>query len=146
MVARSRAVRAVATIGAVLQGMVIVFQTVLAAGSPWAVAAWGGQYTVLPLRLRIASAAAVVVLSLGCWVLLARANLMNPGAQSRTIRIACWAFAAYLALNTLANGLSPSRIERNVTTPVSAILSVCFIVVARWPYEKRARPASRPNP
>ena len=137
MVAPSRAVRAVATIGAVVQGMVIVFQAVLAAGSPWAVAAWGGQYTVLPIRLRIASAAAVVVLSLGCWVLLARANVMNPGAQSRTIRIACWAFAAYLALNTLANALSPSRIERNVMTPVSAILGVCFIVVAGSPYKKK---------
>ena len=57
--------------------VVIVFQVLLAAGLPLGRAAWGGQYRVLPPRLRWGSVAAALVLGAAAWVILARANLVG---------------------------------------------------------------------
>lgn len=125
-----RMVRGAAIFGAVLQAAVAMFQLLLAAGLPFGAAAWGGRHRVLPTNLRIGSAAAAAVLMSGAWIILARANVARPGPGSRFIRGTCWVFAGYLAFNTLANAASTSMMERVILTPVTVILTVCFVVVA----------------
>jgi hypothetical protein len=115
---------------AVLLSLMTLFQLLLAAGLPLGQAAWGGQHRVLPRRLRYGSLAAAVILGFALWVILARASLVAPGPEPLWVRVASWAFAAYLALNTLGNLASKSRFERTVMTPATVFLAVCFIVVS----------------
>ena len=63
-------------------------------------------------------------------VILARADLVSPGANSTFVRVVSWALAAFLALDTLGNLSSNSRLERVVMTPAAATLAICFVIVA----------------
>jgi hypothetical protein len=112
--------------------LLICFQILLAAGLPLGRAAWGGEYRVLPASLRWGSLLAVGILGLAGWMVLARAGLVVPGAGSRAVRIVIWILAGYFTLNFVMNLLSRSALERYIMTPVSGILVVCFILVARW--------------
>ena len=114
------------------------FQAALAAGLPAAQYAWGGRFSgALPVAYRWASVAALPMLALAAWVILARADIARPGSGARTIRIAAWAITGFLALNALGNLMSASPAERLVMTPLSLLLFACFANVAA-----SARPAT----
>jgi hypothetical protein len=125
-----RSVEFAAVLAVGITVLLMCFQLLLAAGLPLGKAAWKGQYRVLPMKLRYASVAAVGVLGLSCWIVLARADLMSPGPAPLGIRVGMWAFAGYLSINTVGNAASTSPVERYVMTPVSALLAGCFFVVA----------------
>ena len=61
---------------------------------------------------------------------MARADLVAPGPEPLVIRITIWIFAGYLALNTLGNAVSKSKVERYTMAPASATLVVCLVAVA----------------
>lgn len=115
----------------VLLGLLIVFQTLLAAGLPLGRAAWGGEHRILPANLRWSSLAAVFVLALAAWMVLARAGLVPPRADLLAIKIATWAFAGYFALNVIMNLMSKSPLEKLIMTPAAVIIALCFAWVAR---------------
>ena len=119
-----------AMVGTGVLGALAVYQILLAAGLPLGRAAWGGKHKVLPRNLRIGSLAAVGILGIAGWMLLARAGLMAPGSESLAVRILAWTFAAYFGLNVAMNLASKSRIERLVMTPVAAVVVACFAIVA----------------
>lgn len=119
-----------AIIAAIVLGLVMTLQLLLAAGLPLGQAAWGGLVQVLPPNLRWASLATVAVLGLAIWVVLARVNIAAPGAASVFVRVITWVFVGFLALNTLGNIASSSATERYVMTPVTLLLVACFVVVA----------------
>jgi len=123
-------VQGAALAGATILGLLGVFQSLLALGVPVGRAAWGGSHRVLPVRLRWASVAAVPVLGLAAWAVLARASLLAPGPEPAIVRLAVWVFACYFMLNTVGNLASKSSLERNTMTPVSTLLVLCFVVVA----------------
>ena len=122
-----------AILAAIVLGLVMALQLLLAAGFPLGQAAWGGLVQVLPPNLRWASLATVGALGLAAWVVLARADLAAPGAAPVTIRVVTWVFAGFLSLNTLGNIVSSSPIERYAMTPPALLLVFCFIVVALSP-------------
>ena len=119
-----------AIVAAVILASLICFQLLLAAGLPLGRAAWGGQHRIPPAKLRWGSIAAVVVLGVAAWVVLARADLVAPGAEATVIRVTTWVFAGHQVLNTLMNIVAKSPAERYVMTPTSVLLVACFIVVA----------------
>ncbi len=119
-----------AIIAAIILALLICFQLMLAAGLPLGRAAWGGQYRVLPTKLRWGSLAAVVILGIATWIVLARACLVAPGDEPTAIRIIAWVFAGQQVLNTLMNIASKSSTERYVMTPTSVLLVTCFVIVA----------------
>ncbi len=103
----------------------------LAAGLPAAEYAWGGQFRgTLPDYYRWASLAAVPMLAMAAWVILARADIARPGSGGRPIRIGAWAITAFLALNVLGNLMSASAAEREVMAPLSLLLLAGFAIVA----------------
>lgn len=120
----------VAIVASIVLGLVMVFQGLLALGFPLGQAAWRGQYRVLPIKLRWASLATVVVLGLAAWVVLARAGLVFPGTEPVAIGVATWVLAGLWLLNTAGNLASRSPAERYAMTPVALLLGVCFIIVA----------------
>lgn len=120
-----------ATIATVVLVLLMCYQVLLALGAPVGKAAWGGEHRVLPTNLRWASAAAVLILALAAWMVLARAGIVAPGADVLGIRILTWVFAAYFTLNVVMNLLSKSPLEKAIMTPASAILALGFIWIAR---------------
>ena len=116
------------------------FQAALAAGLPAAEYAWGGAvHGTLPVFYRWASLAALPMLALAAWVILARADIARPGSGTRPIRIGAWAITAFLALNVLGNLMSASALERQIMTPLALVLLACCATVA-----VSKRPASSP--
>ena len=67
-----------AIIATVILVLLMYFRVVLAVWLPLGQAAWGGEHRVLPAALREGSLAAVVILGLATWMVLARANLVAP--------------------------------------------------------------------
>jgi hypothetical protein len=118
----------VAVVGVAILGCLAVFQLLLAGGAPLGRYAWGGQNEVLPVRLRIGSAVAIVLY--GVFVLLmlqaAGAVAVLPGGAAG---VALWVLTAYFALGIVMNAASRSRPERLVMTPVSlALAAVCLVL------------------
>ena len=111
--------------------LLICFQGLLALGVPIGQAAWGGEHRVLPTNLRWASLAAVFILALAAWMVLARAGLMSPGADFLAVKIMTWVFTGYFTLNIVMNLLSKSSLERLIMTPAAVIIVLCFAWVAR---------------
>lgn len=108
----------------------VVFQLCLAAGAPLGRFAWGGQHPgVLPKRLRIASAASIVVYALlvvPAFDLVGIVDLLPDGVA----QVAAWGVFAYLALGVVMNAASRSRAERFTMTPVALVLAVLALVIA----------------
>lgn len=119
-----------AVLALVLVTVVAVFQLALALGAPFGKAAWGGRSeAVLPMRLRIASGiAAIVVYPFIALYVLASADLIDLewlpiGATGM------WVLTGFFTLGTVANLASRSKVER-VWAPVSLAIAVCCAIVA----------------
>ena len=118
-------------VGVGLIGLVMLFQVGLVAGAPWGAAAWGGQNAgTLPVRLRLASVVAIVILGFLAWLVAAAAGiaLLAP-LPAAWLTPATWAAAAYFALGAVVNLISRSPIER-VWAPVALATAVCCVIVA----------------
>lgn len=119
-----------ALIASALLAALAVFQLALALGAPWGRFAWGGQHERrLPRGLRIGSAVSIVLYALFAAVLLDRAGLVDA-VPDAVARVGAWVLLAYFALGVLMNGLSRSRPERLVMTPVVLVLAVCTGIIA----------------
>jgi hypothetical protein len=122
-------VEAAAVLASALLAGLAVFQAGLAAGRPWGRLAWGGQHSVLPTRLRIGSAVSIALYAAVIAVLLTAAlpvRLLPQGFAD----VAIWVLVGYFTLGILLNGISRSRAERAVMTPVVLVLALCCLVVA----------------
>jgi hypothetical protein len=123
----------VSQIAAVVASIVLValavFQVALIAGAPIGRFAWGGQHTVLPARLRVGSVVSIVLYALFAIVLLDRAGVIDvlPDVVST---VGTWVLVGYFALGVVLNGISRSKPERNLFTPVSLVLAVLCLLVA----------------
>ena len=102
------------------------FQVALALGAPLGQHVLGGRNAgILPNRLRVVSAIAAVILIGAALIVLARAGLIGwPSQAAGLLAPACWVIAGYMALNSLGNLRSTSRIERTVFAAVTAVLAL----------------------
>jgi hypothetical protein len=117
----------------VLVTCTILFQIALAAGMPWGEFAWGGSHPgTLPRQLRIASGASVAVLLVLAFVVLVRAGLLMQPWKHRARQL-IWVVVGYGALGVVANAITPSAWERIVWLPVTILLLVASLIVARSP-------------
>jgi hypothetical protein len=108
------------------------FQVTLALGAPLGEHVLGGRIVGrLPVRLRVASALAAVILAGAAVVVVARSGSIGwPPEAASLLGPACWVIAGYMALNTLGNLKSKSRLERTVFASLTAILAVLCGFVA----------------
>lgn len=125
--------RAVITTAALLASAVLLglagLQAGLAVGRPWGRLAWGGQHEVLPPRLRVGSAVSIALYAFFAAIVLTAAGMAELWGDGVT-GVAIWVLTGYFALGILVNGVSRSRVERAVMTPVSLVLAVCSLVIA----------------
>ncbi|MGY1673104.1 hypothetical protein [Geodermatophilus sp. SYSU D00710] len=120
---------AVAVVGVVLLAGLTVFQVLLVGGAPLGRFAWGGQHEVLPARLRVGSAVAVVLYAVFALLVLQAAGAVTV-LPRRLADVGIWVLTGYLALGVFLNAISRSRPERLVMTPVALALAVVCLVLA----------------
>jgi hypothetical protein len=109
--------------------VVILFQACLAAGLPWGAASMGGRFPgKYPPKMRVVAGINIAVLSVINAVVLARAGLVFT-TQIPFADIAIWVVAAFFALGTVMNTITPSRIER-IWAPVALVQCVASVVIA----------------
>lgn len=123
---------ATAVIAAALFIAMGAFQAVLALGAPLGAHVLGGRYPgSLPGHLRWFSGIAAVILVGAAVVVTARAGVIgSPPGVAGLLAPATWVLAGYLALNTVGNLASKSRLERTVFATTTAILAVLSAYVA----------------
>lgn len=107
-----------------------LFQVALAAGVPWGHAAYGGANRELSSALRIVSGIAVGIWLVAIALVVSRSQseglwFLSAGA----VRILCWVLAAYLGIGVIMNGISRSRAERMIWTPVSLVSFLSVLVI-----------------
>lgn len=113
----------------VILAALAIFQLALALGAPLGRFAWGGQHRVLPARLRIGSAVAIVIYALIVVVAWDRVGMIDVLPEMFSV-IAMWVVFGYFALGIFMNAISKSKPERFVMVPVTIVLSVLSFLIA----------------
>jgi hypothetical protein len=111
-----------------------LFQLGLAAGAPWAAAAYGGRAAQpdgrLPGRYRAASALAAGVLGVISWLLLLRGGAVGSARDSAPLAVTCWVLALLFAVNTAGNLAGRHPVERWGMSALTASLTVLCVLLA----------------
>lgn len=116
--------------GAVLLLAVAVMEILLIFGLPLGEFTMGGRYKVLPPMYRLFAASSVILQLFGAAMILQGGGLMNMWFAGKVIKIICFVFAGFFAVNTVMNIISPSKKEKYVMTPLAAVEVCCFAVTA----------------
>lgn len=106
-----------------------IFQLLLIAGLPIGKLAWGGQYTVLPLKLRLASATSVLLYLFFALIILNQAGVIGLFSMSGWTNTALIILTIYFFIGILMNAASRSKPERLAMTPVATVLALLFLYV-----------------
>jgi hypothetical protein len=118
-----------AVVALALLAALAVFQGLLVAGLPLGRFAWGGQHEVLPAGFRVGS-----VVSIALYAAFAVLVLQAAGAVSVLpdgfVDVAIWALTGYFLLGIGLNAASRSRSERQLMTPVVALLALASLLLA----------------
>lgn len=115
----------------ILAGLALM-QILLIGGLPLGNYGWGGQHRVLPPRLRVAAAVAILLYAGFAILVLSRTGIL-PGRGTSLVMVTTWVLFAYCAVSILPNAISRSRQERIVQTPVSVLLTVGVFIIAAGP-------------
>ncbi|WJH33671.1 hypothetical protein N6H14_27230 [Paenibacillus sp. CC-CFT747] len=89
-----------------------------------------GKHKIMPRQMRAACAVSVLIQLLAIFFVLQAGHVINLGSLNQVAKWVCYFFAVYLILNTVMNGMSPSRKEKMLMTPLSFIAAICFFVTA----------------
>ena len=116
--------------GAVLLLAVAVIEILLIFGLPLGEFTMGGRFKVLPPMYRIFAASSVILQLFGAAMILQCGGLMNMWFAGNVIKIICFVFAGFFAVNTVMNLISPSKKEKYVMTPLAAVEACCFAITA----------------
>ncbi|EAR08655.1 hypothetical protein [Reinekea blandensis] len=110
--------------------IVAAFQLALVAGAPWGTAAMGGRYPgVLPPKARALSLIQALIMLLFILIVLTRAELILHDFYHLSVTL-IWFVTGLLALSLLGNLATPSKIERNIWSPVALVLLATAVVTA----------------
>lgn len=120
-----------ALVFSVFAGVVVGFQVALTLGAPWGEMAMGGRYPGrLPPKMRVAALVQAVLLAFLVLLVLVRAGLVLGELYEFSLW-AIWFVVALCAVSAILNVITPSRKERLLWAPVTIVLTICSIVVAR---------------
>lgn len=118
-----------AIVFSVLTGIVILFQASLAFGAPWGKASMGGKYPgKYPPKMRVVAFVNMLVLGFMLSLVLARSGFFFNELLSIS-RVGIWFVVAFLAVNTVMNTITPSKIER-IWAPVTLLQCISALLIA----------------
>jgi hypothetical protein len=106
-----------------------LFQLALIFGAPLGRFAWGGNLTILPTRLRIASLISIILYATFALFIASKAGIIQTIHHPQVISVSLWVFTIYFFIGIAMNAISRSNAERTLMTPVAAVLAISFLVV-----------------
>ena len=111
--------------------IVMLFQIALALGAPWGEMAMGGKFPgrFSPM-LRISAIVQMLLLAFAALIMLTRAGLILDEYFDLS-KSAVWFVVALCVVSAILNTITTSKKERILWSPVTIILAVCAVVVAR---------------
>ena len=121
--------QAAAVAAAVGLGILCLFQLALALGAPLGRAAYGGSHPgVLPVGLRVTSAAAILVWTLAALVVLRRSGFADLPVPPAVAGWGTWVVVGLLLVGVVMNLASSSPWERYLLAPYAlALAGLCFL-------------------
>ncbi len=119
-----------AIIAAILFFIIIVINVLLILGFPLGELTMGGQYRILPVKLRIMALFSLVIQVCAIVFVLQAGGYISLLFSMKTTKIICFVFAAYLSLNTIMNLFSKSKKEKYIMTPLALLSAICFWITA----------------
>lgn len=122
----------IASLGLLILLGLTIFQILLIIGKPLGEFAWGGQHKVLPKKLRIASAASIVLYAIFALFLASKAGIVDIITYKPLLNVGMWVFAGYFILGIFMNFISRNKKERALMTPVALLLAIVFVITAAW--------------
>jgi hypothetical protein len=128
-------VEILAVVAACLVAVVVGFHLALAAGAPWAAAAYGGRAALddgtLPTRYRLVSVISAVVLIAALWLILVKGSVISRGPVPTGVStVGVWVLVGLFLLNTIANLRGRHPLERWGASAVTAILAVLCVFIS----------------
>ena len=106
------------------------FQLALIFGAPIGKYAWGGAHTTLPFNLRIGSAISILLYGIFAAIILSKVEIITLSNDHTITNMGIWILAIYFCIGVVMNGISRSKPERNLMTPVALILAIFTLLVA----------------
>lgn len=113
----------------VVLAVLAIFQLALVFGAPLGRFAWGGQHSVLPVRMRIGSAVSILIYVAIAVIAWDRVGAIDVFPEPFS-EVAMWVIFAYFALGIVLNAISRSKPERYTMVPVSIVLTVLSSFIA----------------
>lgn len=117
-------------IGAIIFTIMAIVAVLIACGLPLGEFTMGGQYRILPKKLRIMSFVCVIIQIFAVIIILQTGGFIKLWFTANITRYICFFFAIYLSLNTIMNYFSKSKKERYVMTPISLVAAICYWITA----------------
>ncbi len=117
-------------ISAITFGLLIIMSLLLLAGLPLGELTMGGQYKIIPPKMRIIL---VFQMLLQGWFL---ATILQLGGHIpfwfpiNVTKVIGIVMAVFLSLNTVMNAISKSKKEKLIMTPLSAYSAICFWILS----------------
>jgi len=113
----------------ILSAILVFFQLGLTLGMPWGEASMGGKFPgKYPPKMRVVSLINSFILSIIAVIVLIKADIILPQYKSVS-NIAIYFVVAFSAVATFLNIITPSKIERKIWAPVTALLLTASIIV-----------------
>jgi len=120
----------VAIIGASVFSAVIILSILIICGLPLGELTLGGKYKVFPKKFRFILAGQLILQIFFVIIILQMGGFIPLWFSDNITRVICIIMAVYLSLNTVMNFISKSKKEKYIMTPLSAISSICFWIIA----------------
>jgi len=123
-------IEVLAFIACTILAVLAVFQVLLIFGAPLGQYAWGGSHIVLPPKLRIGSAISIILYFFFALIILSNTKVLDIPINKDTLDIGIWVLTAYFSIGVFMNGISRSKRERAVMTPVALALAFICLFIA----------------
>ncbi len=114
---------------AILAGLTL-FQLALIFGVPIGRYAWGGAHAVLPTNLRIGSGISILLYGLFAVIILTKTGIIASFSNATVVNTGIWVLAVYFCVGVVMNGVSRSKPERNLMTPIAFALAALTVFIA----------------
>lgn len=125
-------IEVLAFIACVILAALTVFQVLLIFGAPLGQYAWGGSHVVLPIKLRIGSVISIILYFFFALVILNSAKVLDVPIGEDTLNVGIWVLTAYFSLGVFMNGISRSKREQAIMTPVAGALAFICLFIALY--------------
>ena len=111
---------------AIIFFIISIMEIFLILGFPLGELTMGGQYKVLPPKLRIAAVFSIPLQIFAMIIVLQTGGHISFWFSEKIVKIICYVFGGYFSLNTVMCLLSRSKKEKYIMAPLALVAAVYF--------------------